>query len=554
MAKVYLVDSENIGSSWSLLLDSMSKEDKMYVFYTDKSPYISYENLLQVIAHCDIPVFLKCYEGKNALDFQLVSELGFKLCQEPEAEFVIVSDDYGYDAAVRYWSERKYNVRRIGKKYCRPMLPRKREEHVIPQSEVVAVPVQGVNQNHQQVKQPEFVEKQEQIGQEQQHMARQTEEPVLVEPVSVEALVEGVSEEPVAQKELPVTEKGTVSEQIAGEQTEAEAEAAAGQISQEVLQKSQKDNQTQKRSRDRKKKHRKENAKEPDKAAGKVAEQSTTEQSVTEESMTEQTVTEESMTEQTVTEQTVTEQNVTEQNVTEQNVKEQSATEQNVTEGTLISDEHTDEDGTGMVEAKTVEAAAAETAEAQESVSEVVGAEETVPQQATETEADEQAMTDMKPEVQADSEAYKLDFQILDIVNHCGSPEPEKDARCVKELFYTLPMSNLTVVNAALKILIGNELGNDIYRELKEHQECRTEIDALYCPVMKNRFIHYVQIVLDRSELEGVTAEEIGSFLLRIPRKNLNSIRSAMMKEFGHELGAGIYTVFKAHIKVLNKI
>ena len=71
MAKIYLVDSENIGSSWSQLLGSMSDEDKMYVFYTDKSPYISYENLLQVIAHYHMPFFIKCFEGKNALDFQL---------------------------------------------------------------------------------------------------------------------------------------------------------------------------------------------------------------------------------------------------------------------------------------------------------------------------------------------------------------------------------------------------------------------------------------------------------------------------------------------------
>ena len=66
MAKIYLVDSENIGASWSQLLSSMSETDRMYVFYTEKSPYVSYENLMQVIAYSSIPVFIKCFEGRNA--------------------------------------------------------------------------------------------------------------------------------------------------------------------------------------------------------------------------------------------------------------------------------------------------------------------------------------------------------------------------------------------------------------------------------------------------------------------------------------------------------
>lgn len=468
MAKVYLVDSENIGASWSQLLVSMSKEDRMYVFYTDKSPYISYENLLQVIAHCEIPVFLKCYEGKNALDFQLVSELGFKLCQDPTAEFIIVSDDYGYDAAVRYWSERKYNVRRIGKKYCRPILPKK--DNAAVQSEVRAI-------------------RAEELKEKTVHKAGKTAIPYLEEVmnapvVSEERNVQMISEEQdteqVSEKgeqkteeqssveqqiELPFIEE-QVQKQIVAAQVAEEAQSVAEeQSSQETPQKSQKDNQTQKRSRDRRKKHKKEAAKEPDKATGTAAE--------------------EDMPEETPT------------------VEEQEGA---------------------------------------------------VKQQETEQEEVEAAIVEQNQAEQPKNEEYKLDLQILDMVKRCGSPEPEKDARCVKELFCTLSMSNLTSVNNALTSIIGNELGNGIYRELKEHQECREHLDALYCPAVKNRFIHYVQIVLDRSKLEGITAEELGNFLLHIPRKNLNSIRSAMMKEFGHDLGAEIYTVFKAHIKVLNKI
>ena len=141
-----------------------------------------------------------------------------------------------------------------------------------------------------------------------------------------------------------------------------------------------------------------------------------------------------------------------------------------------------------------------------------------------------------------------------DITRKCGSKAPELDAYCVWELFHSLSMSDLTNVNTALKILIGNELGNDIYRELKEHQECRTLLDDLYFPEIKNRFNKYVQTVLERSDLAGVTAGEFGDFLFSIPRKNLNSIRSSIIKKYGQEQGSLIYTIFKPHIKVLNKI
>lgn len=497
MAKVYLVDSENIGASWSQLLASMSKEDRMYVFYTDKSPYISYENLLQVIAHCEIPVFLKCYEGKNALDFQLVSELGFKLCQDPTAEFIIVSDDYGYDAAVRYWSERKYNVRRIGKKYCRPILPKK--DNIAVQSEVRAIQVEERKgktvRNAEKTLQSEIIQPVEEVlaAEEPQVIeavpAREsanlednslnsenelstTTIPDLDEVMNPPVVSEKVEQQSVMEEqssaeqqiEQPLLEEQTQEHSVAVQVAEEAQTVIEEQAGQETPQKSQKDNQTQKRSRDRRKKHKKEAVKEPDKATG-------------------------------------------------------TAAEEDVPEETPTVDEQAD----------------------------------AMKQQEAE-QADVEAVVELNQTKQPESEEYKLDFQILDMVKRCGSPEPEKDARCVKELFCTLSMSNLTSVNNALTSLIGNELGNGIYRELKEHQECREQLDALYCPAVKNRFIHYVQIVLDRSELESITAEELGNFLLRIPRKNLNSIRSAMMKEFGHDLGAEIYTVFKTHIKVLNKI
>lgn len=122
MKKVYLVDSENVGDVWVPLLVSAKAEEEVVVFYTQRSPHMGYENVRLLKETDKEAVFIKCFEGNNALDFQLVSEMGYRLCREPDCEYIIVSNDTGFDAAVRYWSERKMPVRRLSGKECYRML------------------------------------------------------------------------------------------------------------------------------------------------------------------------------------------------------------------------------------------------------------------------------------------------------------------------------------------------------------------------------------------------------------------------------------------------
>ena len=56
---------------------------------------------------------IKCYTGNNALDFQLVSYLGFMMKTGAKTQYIIVSNDTGYDAMVRFWNDRERNVSRL---------------------------------------------------------------------------------------------------------------------------------------------------------------------------------------------------------------------------------------------------------------------------------------------------------------------------------------------------------------------------------------------------------------------------------------------------------
>lgn len=118
MKKIYLVDSENVGDIWVPLLAASQPEDEVIVFYTQKSPHMNYENVRMLKETDKEANFIKCFEGSNALDFQLVSELGYRLRENQECDYVIVSNDTGFDAVVRYWSLRQMSVRRLSGKEC----------------------------------------------------------------------------------------------------------------------------------------------------------------------------------------------------------------------------------------------------------------------------------------------------------------------------------------------------------------------------------------------------------------------------------------------------
>lgn len=492
MARIFLVDSENIGSLWSRLLPIVTQEDKMFVYYTEHSPYISYDHLLQIISYCKIPEFVKCYEGKNALDFQLVSELGFKLSQYQQAEFVIVSDDLGYDAAIRYWTERGYNVRRVGKKLCRPMTFQPKAEIRNQESVVLTQAMMAVSSASE-------ADISEMRASEERYDAETVQEDVV--PGTSEVVAEDSDEEVFVLTELQGDELQKASavsqesdrispyenQQEAHQDTITENRKEIPQVSE-----SQEELQESTPVGDGEEVAFKAASEKVAKAPGKVARERRARSPKKAE----------------VKAETKAEVHAE----TEADVKAQTST-------AAVSDESVK---TGAV---------------------------------SEVQVPAQAVTASVTSVKApDNPQNNLKNQISAMVNKCGSLQPDVDTDSVYEMFCTLKMSNLTVVNTALKILIGNELGNDIYRELKEHQECRAQLDALYYPSPKDRFIHYVKIVLDRSQLRGMSEEEIGRFLLGIPRKNLNSIRSAMLKQYGHELGSEIYTLFKSHIKVLNKI
>ena len=109
----YLVDTENIGKLFIPMLTDPEPETDYLLFCTENSPTVPLSVLPKVAKNIDKLQFVECFvPGPNALDFQLVSYLGYLLNTNPEKKYIIVSKDTGYDPVVKFWKAKGFKVSR----------------------------------------------------------------------------------------------------------------------------------------------------------------------------------------------------------------------------------------------------------------------------------------------------------------------------------------------------------------------------------------------------------------------------------------------------------
>lgn len=114
--QVYFIDTENVANAWTALLPVMRKNSRVLLFYTKTSPTMRMESLDALLARTRAVEPICCaagLPGSSALDFQLVTELGRRVAERPDWEYLIVSRDQDYDPVVEYWTNRGIRVSRV---------------------------------------------------------------------------------------------------------------------------------------------------------------------------------------------------------------------------------------------------------------------------------------------------------------------------------------------------------------------------------------------------------------------------------------------------------
>ena len=117
-----LIDSENVGSTWTSLL-SKDERFELYICVTENAKSLNFTLLKQLTDEHRYKInIIECKPGKNSLDFYLSSYLGYLIGKNKHSSYTVVSQDTGYDSVIEYWCNEGYDVKRINTK---PETPKK---------------------------------------------------------------------------------------------------------------------------------------------------------------------------------------------------------------------------------------------------------------------------------------------------------------------------------------------------------------------------------------------------------------------------------------------
>lgn len=103
--RAFLIDFENVKSAGLAGIEDLAPDDHVVILYSVNSNTISFE-MHQKILQSKTPIeyFQIRRGGKNSLDFQLSSLLGWLLAGGKYSHLFIISNDNGFDALTDFWT------------------------------------------------------------------------------------------------------------------------------------------------------------------------------------------------------------------------------------------------------------------------------------------------------------------------------------------------------------------------------------------------------------------------------------------------------------------
>ena len=112
----YLIDYENVKSEGIKGIAQLSEEDRVVIFYSHNADTITFEAMDMIFnSKAQVLKYKILCGGKNALDFQLSTYLGYLIHEAKDSYFYIISKDNGFKHVVDFW---KRTFRFDGYVYC----------------------------------------------------------------------------------------------------------------------------------------------------------------------------------------------------------------------------------------------------------------------------------------------------------------------------------------------------------------------------------------------------------------------------------------------------
>ena len=126
----------------------------------------------------------------------------------------------------------------------------------------------------------------------------------------------------------------------------------------------------------------------------------------------------------------------------------------------------------------------------------------------------------------------------------------------IRSLLTCISKDRLADFHNALVLFFGEDIGKELYQEAKNSSSyaiCRVNQTAIS---EEEKFDVYCQTVFAYSDPKMDCPEDFSSFLYKAntKRKKLNSLRAALQGHYGKDKGMKYYSLFKSHIKIMNRM
>lgn len=101
--RLFLIDYENVNAAGLHGIGQADRSDRIILFYSHAANTLSFEIMDEMMDAGILPERV-CLErtGKNALDFQLVTFLGYLIAKEKADSYYIISRDSGFQSAIQF--------------------------------------------------------------------------------------------------------------------------------------------------------------------------------------------------------------------------------------------------------------------------------------------------------------------------------------------------------------------------------------------------------------------------------------------------------------------
>lgn len=101
---VYMIDYENVKTGGLNGISRLTDADRVIIFYSENANRLTFDLHQRLMAStAKIEYREVTVGGHNALDFQLVTYLGFLIAQDPGGQYLIISNDRGFEYVVNFW-------------------------------------------------------------------------------------------------------------------------------------------------------------------------------------------------------------------------------------------------------------------------------------------------------------------------------------------------------------------------------------------------------------------------------------------------------------------